>query len=114
MELLKSMVRWSWARQKKAGVARLKSKDKHFEKYQAARDALLNLSDNATLAQKQKTAKAAFDAAINYSKDLRMVAKYMRDGEEQVEDIMAMARDVIDAIKGTDEGELSNWSEVLY
>ncbi|KLO06282.1 hypothetical protein SCHPADRAFT_946225 [Schizopora paradoxa] len=103
MEILKSMVRWAWARQKRSGVLRLKTKDKHQKTYEDARDALLNTPDNATPAQKQKIAKAAFEAAINYSKTLKIAAQYMLDGNEHIEEIMTMAQDVIDAIKGTDQ-----------
>ncbi|KLO05155.1 hypothetical protein SCHPADRAFT_896475, partial [Schizopora paradoxa] len=70
MEILKSIVRWAWARQRRAGLLRLEKKDKHRLEYEKAKDALEHLTEATPSARKLKVAKQAFDAAINYSKDL--------------------------------------------
>lgn len=102
-EILKAMISWCWSRQKRSAIQRLKNKDKKQQIYDEATKALLNMKEDAPKATRLKVAKAAFDAAINFSKDLRLVEKYSQEGPDQVLETMRMAGDLIDAIKGTDQ-----------
>ena len=113
MEVMKSFLRWAWARQRRAGLVRLKRKDEHQKKYEKAREALENLQEDSTPAYRMKIAKAAFEAVVNFSKDLRLVSHISLEAQEQVDEVAKLAKDLIEAMRNTDAGKSLALSDLV-
>lgn len=102
MELLKGMVMWSWGRQRRGGLKRVKNREQHELKYIAALEKLTGMNANLPNVQKSKIAKAALAAAIEYGKTLRITQDLSMTAEREVEKVMKETNEMIAALKGED------------
>lgn len=104
-EVLKGVISWSWSRQKRGGVLKIKNKDKCKELYEEAKLALdKGIERESTLLNKEKLklAKDAMDTSAKYHTTLIIVGQMSTTTEEEIERVQKDAQEMINAMKGDD------------